>query len=52
MFITDDRGFIAKMAKAQKVTMDVVLKNKGNQTLVFEVGGYDPEKFVSVVKKK
>jgi len=52
MFITDDRGFIAKMAKAQKVTMDVVLKNKGNQTLVFEVGGYDPEKFASVVKKK
>jgi hypothetical protein len=51
IFITDDRGFIAKMDKAQKVSIDVVLKNKGPQTLVFEVGGYDAEKFATPVKK-
>jgi hypothetical protein len=50
IFISDDRDFIAKMDKAQKVSMDVVLKNKGPQTLVFEVGGYDAEKFVTPVK--
>ena len=50
LFISDDRGFIAKMDKAQKVSMDVVLKNKGPQTLVFEVGGYDAAKFVTPVK--
>jgi hypothetical protein len=52
IFISDDRAFLAKMSKAQKISMDVVLRNKGNQTLVFEVGGYDPEKFAAVVKKK
>lgn len=52
IFITDDRGFLAKMSKAQKVSIDVVLKNKGARTLLFEVGGYDPEKFAPVVKKK
>ncbi|MGH8172727.1 MAG: hypothetical protein ACREPX_06245, partial [Rhodanobacteraceae bacterium] len=52
IFITDDRGFLAKMSKAQKVSIDVVMKGKGARTLLFEVGGYDPEKFVGVVKKK
>jgi hypothetical protein len=51
IFITDDQGFIAKMDKAQKVSFDVVLKNKGPQTLVFEVGGYDAEKFATLAKK-
>jgi hypothetical protein len=51
IFITDDRGFLARMSKAQKVAIDVVLKNKGPQTLVFEVGGYDPEKFPDLKKK-
>jgi len=51
IFISDDRAFIAKMDKAQKVSFDVVLKNKGPQTLVFEVGGYDGEKFATPTKK-
>ena len=29
IFISDDRGFIAKMDKAQKVSIDVVVKGKG-----------------------
>lgn len=51
IFISDDRAFIAKMGKAQKVSFDVVLKGKGAQTLVFEVGGYDSQKFAMPVKK-
>jgi len=45
IFINDDRGFIAKLSKAQKISIDVTTKSKGAQTLMFEVGGYDPEKF-------
>ena len=45
IFISDDRAFIAKMAKTQKISVDVVEKGKGAQTLVFEVGGYEAGKF-------
>jgi len=51
IFISDDRAFIAKMTKAQKVSIDVNLKGKGAQTLAFEVGGYDPDKFPTPKKK-
>jgi hypothetical protein len=51
IFISDDRGFIAKMAKAQKVAFDVKLKGKGVQTLEFEVGGFDADKFPAPAKK-
>lgn len=51
IFITDDRGFIAKVSKAQKISIDVTAKGKGAQTLVFEVGGFDPEKFPAPKKK-
>ena len=51
IFIADDRDFIVRMDKAQKVSFDVTLKNKGAQTLVFEVGGYEPEKFATPAKK-
>lgn len=51
IFVSDDRDFIARMDKAQKVSFDATLKGKGQQTLVFEVGGYEPEKFATPVKK-
>ena len=51
IFISDDRAFIAKMQKAKKVSIDVDVKGKGVQTLLFEVGGYDAEKFGTPVKK-
>lgn len=51
IFISDDRGFITQMSKSQKIAIDVVAKGKGAQTLVFEVGGFDQEKF-SALKKK
>jgi len=51
IFISDDRAFLAKMMKAQKISIDVVVKGKGAQTLMFEVGGYDAEKFTELKKK-
>jgi len=41
IFVEDDKGFIAKMQKAQTVAIDVSIKGVGAKTLVFEVGGYD-----------
>ncbi|HJT98505.1 MAG TPA: hypothetical protein VJ696_09340 [Rhodanobacteraceae bacterium] len=52
VFITDDHAFIAKMAKAQKVSFDVGIKGKGPATLVFETGGYDAAKFAPLAKPK
>lgn len=51
IFITDDRDFIAKLGKAQKISIDVVLKGKPPVTLVYEVGGYDGDKFTTPPKK-
>ena len=41
VFIEDDKGFIARMQKAQTVSIDVSIKGVGARTLLFEVGGYD-----------
>jgi hypothetical protein len=51
IFISDDSVFIAKMSKAQKIAFDVKLKGKGAQTLEFEVGGYDADRFPAPSKK-
>lgn len=51
MFIKDDKRFIAALQKARVVEMDVSMKDKGKQTLKFEVGGYDPAKFLPLSKK-
>lgn len=45
IFIEDDPRFIATLEKAKKLTMQVELKGRGSETLVFEVGGYDPARF-------
>lgn len=52
IFISDDKGFIAKLAAAQKLQIGVVEKDKGPRTLTFEVGGFDATKFPPVAKKK
>lgn len=52
LFIKDDKGFIARLAGAQKFSIDVTEKGKGPRTLVFEVGGYDAAKFPLLAKKK
>jgi hypothetical protein len=51
LFLKDDKGFIAKLAGTQKVTIDVTEKGKPPRTLVFEVGGYDAAKFPMLEKK-
>jgi len=44
LFIDDDKVFIAKMSKAHTVTIDVNINGGGEQTVVFEVAGYDASK--------
>lgn len=50
LFIKDDARFIKEMGKAKAVEMDVVTKDRGKETLTFEVGGYDPAKFPQMKK--
>lgn len=52
LFIKDDKGFLAKLAGTQKLSIDVTEKGKPSRTLVFEVGGYDAAKFPQLAKKK
>ncbi|MBQ4855493.1 hypothetical protein IMW82_12520 [Rhodanobacter sp. B2A1Ga4] len=51
LMIRDDNGFIAMLRKAKKISMDVTLVDgEKKQTLVYEVGGFDPAKWVPVGK--
>ena len=53
LLFRDDKGFIARLEKARKITMDVVLADgEKKETLVYEVGGFDPAKWQSLPKKK
>ncbi len=44
LFIDDDKGFIARIQKVKNVAIDVTIKDDGEQTVVFEVGAFDPTK--------
>ncbi|HJR12512.1 MAG TPA: hypothetical protein VJ833_01270 [Rhodanobacteraceae bacterium] len=50
MFIKDEKRFIAAMQKAKVIEMDVTSREHGKETLKFEVGGYDPAKFLPMPK--
>jgi hypothetical protein len=52
MFIKDDPGFIAALQKAKKITFEMTLKSRGKENVVYEVGGYDPDKWSALPKKK
>jgi hypothetical protein len=53
LMIRDDDDFIARMKKAKKITMDVTLVDgEKKETLVYEVGGFDPVKWKALPKKK
>lgn len=53
LMMVDDKGFIAMLQKAKKITMDVTFADgEKKQTLVYEVGGFDPTKWASVSKGK
>jgi hypothetical protein len=45
LFIRDDEAFIARLARTQKLTLEVRMKGGAARTLVYEVGGFDPAKF-------
>ena len=51
IFIKDEKGFIAKMQKAKKFSVDLQSRDNGKQTLTFDVGGYDDSKFPDLVKR-
>jgi hypothetical protein len=52
IFIEEDKAFIADIQKARTVAIDVTEKGKQKRTLVFEVGGFEPEKFQPLPKTK
>ena len=51
IFIEEDKAFIAKLAKARRVAIDVSEKGRDKRSLVFEVGGYAPDRFLPTPKK-
>ncbi len=53
LMMRDDNGFIAMLKKARKISLDVTLVNgEKKETLVYEVGGFDPAKWAAVGKDK
>ncbi|WP_430391475.1 hypothetical protein [Dyella sp. 20L07] len=52
LLFSDDKGFIAQLEKAKKITMDVTLQDGEKKlTLVYEVGGFDATKWQPVAKQ-
>lgn len=51
LFIDDDKSFIARLQKSQTVAVTATIKDLGEKTMEFEVGGYDPAKLPQKPKK-
>lgn len=51
LFINKDKEFVAAMAKARRLTITATLKGRGETTMVFEVGGFDPAQYLPLPKK-
>lgn len=52
LMIRDDKGFVAAMEKAKKITLDVTLqKGEKKVSLLYEVGGFVPAKWLPLPKK-
>lgn len=53
LMFRDDKGFIAMLRKAHKISIDVTLVDgEKKQTLVYEVGGFAPTKWLEPGKPK
>ncbi|TAL75345.1 MAG: hypothetical protein EPN56_05265 [Rhodanobacter sp.] len=52
LMIRDDKGFIAQLAKAQKITLNVTMQDGEKKVaLVYEVGGFVPDQWQALPKK-
>lgn len=51
IFIEEDKAFIARVGKSKTVDIEVAEKGKPARTLRYEVGGFDPGKFLPLDKK-
>ena len=52
LLFRNDAAFLKDLAKTKRLTIDVVTVSRGETTLVFETGGFDPEKWAPLPKKK
>ncbi|MEP7185418.1 MAG: hypothetical protein ABI767_06210 [Rhodanobacter sp.] len=53
LMIRDDKSFLRMLQKAKEISLDVTLaKGEKKQTLVYEVAGFDADKWLPVEKKK
>jgi hypothetical protein len=51
LLMRDDKSFVAMLRKAKKITLDVTLVDgEKKQTLVYEVGGFDPAQWAPLGK--
>lgn len=51
IFIEEDKAFIARLEKAERVSIETTEMGKGARTLVFDVAGYEPARFQPMPKK-
>jgi hypothetical protein len=52
LLFRNDAQFLKDLAKTKRLTIDVVTISRGETTLTFETGGFDPEKWAPLPKKK
>ncbi|WP_448102762.1 hypothetical protein [Luteibacter jiangsuensis] len=52
LLFRNDAQFLKDLAKTKRLTIDVVTVSRGETTLLFETGGFDPEKWTPLPKKK
>jgi hypothetical protein len=52
LLFRNDAQFLKDLAKTRRLTIDVVTISRGETTLVFETGGFDPQKWTPLPKKK
>lgn len=52
LLFRNDAQFIKDLAKTRRLTIDVVSISRGETTLTFETGGFDPAKWQALPKKK
>lgn len=53
LMFRDDKGFVTMLGEADEITLDVTLvEGEKKETLVYEVGGFDPAKWAALPKHK